>query len=681
MKIVVMLTDEKFPDGVTTGYENPVERLFVPMLRQASSYDVAVGYFTSGWLRDTAEGLAEFAIRGGTSRWIISPCLNRADADAIVSTVPEDSKIEVLRERQLMDMISALKCDSRAELCALIAARVIEFRIAEPKDEGKQGMLHAKIGIATDESQNAIGFSGSYNMTANAKFNWENIEIFRSWEGNEASRIDRLERRFSSLWTNKDPGYETYEPSESLIECIRNEAGPAFDEFILKRKRSERNQPEFRDYQLAAIKAWGENNGRGTYVMATGSGKTITALGTISKLIDKVVHERERPLVIVIILPLKHLLEQWHREAIGFGLDSLKCYENSITWRQKLAERISTLDVTKEGYVVALVTNATFATEHFQGIIGNIEMDFMIIADEAHNLGSSTYLGLLPENANFRLALSATPERHNDTYGTRGLFEYFGHGVIDFGLKDAIDAGYLCPYNYYAHLCPMTEVEYEEYQTISEEISTENAKKRAGSGKSKELLRLEGKRTDLITRVESKLEKLKQLMIKQQGDGGVSHTLVYCGSRRGEDSERHIERTVKLVGSLDVKVRKFTAAESMDDRKEILKLFASGELEAIAAIKCLDEGVDVPQTRVAYILASTRNPREYVQRRGRVLRKSPGKKYAEIHDFLICPPPSRAGKSDLLDREIERATEFADLALNKQECNDGILALTSEMEK
>jgi len=675
-----MLTDEEFPEGVTTGYENPVERLFVPLLRQAATYDVAVGYFTSGWLRDTAEGLAEFAIRGGASRWIISPFLNKEDAEIIVSTVPDEANFELLRERLLVDMIKALKQESRAELCVLIAARVIEFRVAVPKEEGQQGMLHAKIGIATDLSRNSVGFSGSYNMTANAKYNWENIEIFRSWEGNEASRIERLKERFNSLWSNKDPGYETYEPSENLIEYIRTEGGSKVDEFILRKKKRTTTRPVFRDYQLKAIDAWGKNNGRGTYVMATGSGKTITALGTIDKLIEKIVLGKKRPLFIVIILPLKHLLEQWHAEAAVFGLEAIKCYESSVTWSRKLAERLSTLNVTKEGYIAVLVTNATFASDTFQSIIKNIQMDFMLVADEAHNLGSSIYLASLPLNANFRLALSATPERHNDVYGTKSLLDYFGGEVINFGLKDAIDAGYLCQYNYYPHLCPMSESEYDEYLSITEEIRTENLKERIAIGKSKAQLSLEGKRTDLITQVESKLEKLEDLLVIQKRKGGVSHTLIYCGSRRGENSERHIERTVRLVGGLDIKVRKFTATESIDERKEILNLFSSGELEAIAAIKCLDEGVDVPQTKVAYILASTTNPREYVQRRGRVLRKSEGKEFAEIHDFLICPPPSRSEEPDLLYREIVRAKEFAALALNKKVCDSKIEELASGME-
>jgi superfamily II DNA or RNA helicase len=675
-----MLIDEKIPDGITSGYENPVDQLFVPLLRQAETYDVAVGYFTSGWLRDTAEGFAEFALSGGKSRWVVSPSLNKSDAEIIIDTKGGLDGTFVYRERQLFETIRALKEDARKELCSLIGSGCLQFRIAEPKKEGNAGMLHAKIGIATDAAGNSLAFSGSYNLTSNAKFNWENIEIFRSWVNGEENRIKRNRDRFEALWENRDPSYETYAPSKEFTKLIRKEAGKNLDEFILKRKNRLRILPEFRDYQLEAIKNWGKNNGRGTFVMATGSGKTITALGTIQKLIENVVTKKARPLVIVIVLPLKHLLDQWHKEATAFGLDSIKCYEKSSTWTQKLAERLSALSVTKEGYVIALVTNSTFSKSHFQNLLESINSDFLLVADEAHNLGSSTYLDALPDNANFRLALSATPERHNDKFGTKSLFEYFGKEVINFGLEDAIREGFLCPYKYYMHVCPMSDEEYEEYLDISTLIHTEGGRKRKEVGKSKELLRLEGKRTDLITRVESKLEILKEHLILQKGSDGVTHTLVYCGSRRGEDSERHIERTVKLIGGIGVRVRKFTAGESVEERKEILDLFSSGNLEAIAAIKCLDEGVDVPETRVAYILASTTNPREYIQRRGRVLRIAAGKEFAIIHDFLVCPPFNQHGETHLLARELVRAREFSELALNRTVCLTEIEKLESTME-
>ena len=657
----------KLPFSITTGYESPIEDFFVPILKNAVSYDVAVGYFTTGWLRDAAEGFAEFALSGGVSRWVVSPELNSKDAQSIMEPSSTYPKLEDIHERDLFEMIKSLKEDARRELCALIASKVIDFRIAIPR-KNKFSMLHAKLGVAVDKNQNEVAFNGSYNLTVAAKSNWERIDIFKSWDSGDDKRVKDIKTRFEDLWANNDPSYEVFVPSRELGELIKKEAGPQYQNFI-DASRNDELPIKLRWYQEKAIKNWGKNNGQGTFVMATGSGKTITALATIKKLLT-IVSSKNKPLVIVIILPLKHLLDQWYEEAMEFGFAPIKCYESSDIWRQKLAEQMGVLKVTKSGYVMAMVTNSTFGMQSFQDELNKIDEDFLIVADEAHNLGSPTYLDCLPDKANFRLALSATPERHNDEAGTKALFKYFGDPVIEFTLEDAINAKFLSPYKYYPHLCLLSEVEYEEYLELSDLIAEEAENVKDNGERTKEHIRLLGKRTDLISGVESKLEKLEDLLKEQKKDAGVKHTLVYCGSRRGEDSDRHIERTVKLIGKQGIKTRKFTAEESLDDRREILDLFSKGELESIAAIKCLDEGVDVPATRVAYILASTMNPREHIQRRGRVLRKVEGKEFAVIHDFLVAPPSQKYRNHDMVERELDRAKEFSDLALNKKECQN-----------
>lgn len=667
----------ELPISITTGYQNPITEFFVPVLKETDTYDVAVGYFTSGWLRDTSEGFAEFALSGGMSRWVVSPQLDEKDSQSIMESTAIYSELGYTHERQLLDVIKALQVDTRRELCALIAADVLQFRIAIPRNN-KSGMLHAKMGVATDRDCNKVAFSGSYNLTAAAKSNWEHLDVFKSWESGDDKRITILEERFDNLWTDNDPCYEVFVPSVKLATLIKREAGPQLQSYLAARRNDNNEMPiVLRDYQEMAIKNWGENNGRGTFVMATGSGKTITALATIMKLIS-IVRKRKKPLVIVIVLPLKHLLDQWYTEAQEFGFESIKCYESSHVWRSVLAEKMGVLNVTRSGYVMAMVTNRTFAMKHFQSELNKIDKDFLLVADEAHNLGSPTYLSALPKNANFRLALTATPDRYNDEKGTEELYKYFGKPVIEFTLEDAISSGFLCPYEYHPHLCLMSELEYDEYLDLSKLIAFESAKRTVKGERTKEHTRLLGKRADLLSGVESKLDKLEELMLIQRDEVGVSHTLVYCGSRRGEDSERHIERTVKLIGKLGVKTRKFTAEESLEERREILSLFSNGELEAIAAIKCLDEGIDVPATRVAYILASTMNPREYIQRRGRVLRNAEGKVMAVIHDFLVAPPSQRFREDDMVERELDRASEFANLALNKRDVNLVLSKLAEE---
>jgi superfamily II DNA or RNA helicase len=668
------LKETDIPISLNTSRHNPVKQLFIPALKNSTRFDVAVGYFTSGWLKDTAEGIAEFALSGGLSRWVISPELQSGDEEGIViNSINRNYFSARYQERGLLEVINALESDAKGELCALVASGVLEFRIAIPKD-ASQGMFHAKLGVFNDVDGSKLGFSGSYNFTSAAKSNWERIDVYKSWIVGDEQRIVNLDEEFNDLWTNNDPKYVVLTPSSKLINLVKTLADANLLRVLIENKEKKGIDIKLRGYQEDAIKAWG-NKGpgetkscNGTYVMATGSGKTITALATIEKMIAIVVEKRSRPLMIVIVLPLKHLLDQWYREALGFGFESIRCYENSNFWRKSLAESLSNQKTTNSGYVIAMVTNSTFAMKNFQNEIAKINTDFLIVADEAHNLGSATYLKALPENANFRLALSATPDRYNDSAGTKELFNYFGDPVINFSLENAINENFLCPYDYHPHLCPMSELEYEEYIELTDLIREEKIKTDEKGEKTKKLNQLQGKRNDLITGVASKLDILKEQLKKQHADGGVSHTLIYCGMRRGEDELRHIERTVKLIGSVGIKTRKFTADESLDDRREILKLFASGELESIAAIKCLDEGVDIPATRVAYILASTANPREFIQRRGRVLRKSEGKSKAIIHDFMIAPPFRRNEEDDMVERELERGLEFARLALNIDEC-------------
>tara|TARA_R110002094_G_scaffold42357_8_gene54659 strand:+ start:1797 stop:3836 length:2040 start_codon:yes stop_codon:yes gene_type:complete len=672
------LSDHEFPMSVTTGYDNPVDTLFVPMLKRSATFDVAVGYFTSGWLKDTAEGMAEFAVKDGRSRWIVSPELNPED---LLSMKEAMEKGETTRyaEKKIEQVIAQLQENTREELCALIAAGVLEFRIAIPKRG--PGLFHAKFAIATDFSGAKVGCSGSYNFTSAAKSNWEHIDIFKSWHGDGGERIALLEDRFSALWDSCDPNYLALTPSEELLDRIRVAAGSLRYKYRdnVDKEETEQKSVKLRDYQLKAIEAWGNNKGRGTYVMATGSGKTVTALATIQRLEGLIVTRQNGVLVTVIVVPLKHLLDQWYEESKAFGLSPVKCYENSSLWTSNLASKLGAISSIGTGHLVALVTNATLISDNFQRFLDSITDNFLFVADEAHNLGAASYLAALPDNATFRLALSATPQRYNDDFGTDALFDYFGKPVIEFALSDAINAGFLCKYVYIPSLCALSDAEYVEYLELSELIQEESKKSKEKGEKTKEHDRLLGKRADLISGVESKLHTLETQLKEQRSRGEVTHTLVYCGSRKGEDERRHIERTVHMIGSkLDIRVRKFTAAESMDDRRQMLKLFSTGELGLIAAIKCLDEGVDVPATRTAYVLASTTNPREYIQRRGRVLRKYPGKEFAIIYDYLVTPPSGSSVESDLVARELERAWEFAELATNKAECTYLLDSLANE---
>lgn len=298
----------------------------------------------------------------------------------------------------------------------------------------------------------------------------------------------------------------------------------------------------------------------------------------------------------------------------------------------------------------------------------------LLIADEMHNLGAETYKRALPNSARFRLGLSATPIRHGDEEGTKALEAYFGSldkPVFEFSLKDAIERGYLCRYYYHPVLAPLNENEMLEYKELSARIAKASALGQADAdGPCDVLQKLLIARARMVARVQSKLELLEKLL---EGRSDSAYNLVYCGDAHDSD-DRQVNKTLRLVGKhIGMRASRFTAEESASERRVLLERFTRGELQVLIAIRCLDEGVDVPRTETAYILASSTNPRQYIQRRGRVLRRAPGKDTATIFDFVAVPdledlarthPDALQTERGLLRRELVRVNEFAELALN-----------------
>jgi superfamily II DNA or RNA helicase len=324
---------------------------------------------------------------------------------------------------------------------------------------------------------------------------------------------------------------------------------------------------------------------------------------------------------------------------------------------------------------MAIATNATFSSEAFQSALAQMPASTLFIADEMHNLGAPKMRKALPENVKYRLGLSATPDRKHDTDGTAALFDYFGPMVFELGLREAIEMGALTKYRYFPVVVEFDDEELEEYMELSDRIGKRMMMAGDDPDEDEMLMALLIRRARLIASARAKIPKLLQLL----GDKREStHNLVYCGDGRvedeSEDGERQVEATVRALGNeLGMAVNRYTADVDVDRRDDLRDRFASGELNALVAIRCLDEGVDIPETRRAFILASSSNPRQFIQRRGRVLRRSEGKKEAEIYDFIVVPPaplddaPINETEKRLMARELERVIEFAELAVNGPE--------------
>lgn len=445
---------------------------------------------------------------------------------------------------------------------------------------------------------------------------------------------------------------------------------------------------QLRQYQRQAINSWFANNGRGTLKMATGSGKTITALAIACELYQQINLQ-----VLLVVCPYRHLVTQWARECEKFNLQPILAFENLRTWQSQLSTQLYNLQSGSQKFMTVITTNSTLITDGFQSELKYFPPKTLIIGDEAHNLGAPRLEENLPRRVGLRLALSATPERYFDDYGTQSLFDYFGPVLQpEFTLKDAIAQGALVHYLYYPVLVELTDAESLAYLKLTKKIGRsllyrerENGKAENGKAENwedqEDLKPLLMQRARLIGTASNKLTALRELMSNRRE---TTHTLFYCsdGSQTtGQRSSLHqLKAVAKILGvELGYRVSTYTAHTSLKQREILRRQFESGELQGLVAIRCLDEGVDIPAIQTAVILSSSGNPRQFIQRRGRVLRPHIGKQRATIFDMIVLPPDldreTIEVERNLLKKELRRLVEFADLADNAGQARMQLLHL------
>ena len=673
------------PLRMRTTNVDPVSNFFVPVINQSISYDVAVGFFTSAWIRDAAEGIANFACNNGKARWIISPILSKEDFEMLRSSNHEKNAdiLENVITKSFDDLFKELKTNTRNVLSWLIHDKIMEFRIAIPKNELTGGMMHAKMGVFRDKYGNRIGWSGSYNLTSAAASNWEAIEIFCDWKSEDSLiRVDEIVNDFDIMWGGYDKNLAIHKPSEKALEPFISQINFTNRPYIIvKEDKTVLHIParflennKLRDYQELAINSWIKSECRGILAMATGAGKTVTALSAATILANKAT-EKNKKLLIIIAVPYKHLALQWQRDALDFQFKPILCFDNISSWLPDAELEIMKLSAGIINFAMMITVNNTLCKDTFQDLLNRSVSEKLLIADEMHNLGSPEFRKSLNRNINLRLGLSATPIRHGDEDGTQILREYFGETVYEYTLQQAIDSGQLCKYYYYPILCPLNDEEMEKYSTLTNKISRLYAINRNDDEHENTIAKLLIERARLISMIESKTKYLEELLSNRQDS---KFNLIYCGDA-SDTNEKQINKIIALLGNkLKMRANKITAEETPQERKLILNQFADGELQALVAIKCLDEGVDIPRTETAYILSSSTNPRQYIQRRGRVLRKSKGKQFAKIYDFIAIPDllkvPNLSTKAfgverSLIKRELDRINNFSNLALNYGEAN------------
>ena len=679
--------------------DDVVKDFYIPLLKNAVLYQRAVGFFSSSALVMISQGIEGLVQNGGTIQLIASPKLSSSDIEEIRKGYEVRQVIENSLIRELDEIDNPIELEKLSYIAKLVADRVLDIKIAFLTTKNEIAMYHEKMGLITDNEGKTVAFSGSMNESESAfKGNYESFDTFCSWT-NDCERVFKKQMAFKAIWEDYEPGIETldfpvavkqrlYEYNADLRKC-NSKANDSITEIQLESKeKGEIYLPEdfnIREYQYNAIQTWESRGFCGIYDMATGTGKTLTALASVEYLFRK----NNNRLAIVIVCPYQHLVEQWVEDIVRFGIYPIIGYSASSqkNWKKNLEQAVRSFNLKVLDTFCFVTTNASFVTKKVQEQIIQLNEDSLFIVDEAHNMGAANYRKCLPENIEFRLALSATIDRHNDDIGTEALASYFGDKCIEYSLKDAIENQMLTRYFYYPVLTYLDEDELEEYLDLTHQLATAISKKGRELVLSEYAKQLLIKRSRVIAGARSKLPELKKQMETYKDD---KHILVYCGATTIKDADaedmdfgtRQIDFVTNLLGNeLGMRVGRFTSQESAQERAQIRTAFADGEmLQALVAIKCLDEGVNIPSIKTAFILASSTNPKEYIQRRGRVLRKFPGKDYAVIFDFITLPFPVDTlsfqrdevinSTKGLVKREIIRMLDFAEISENPSETYD-----------
>lgn len=667
-----------------------INDFYVPILSNAVMYKRAVGFFNSAALYEMAIGLRHLVEKQGKMELIVSPRLTEEDIQSI--NLGYKTREEVI-ERALLRDFDEPKSKTEFRklnlLANLIAEGILDIKVAFKINANSAGIFHEKIGIVIDSEGNKVAFTGSMNETYSGLLqNYESIDVFCSWRDEDYDRVNIKENAFDNLWDNLDTAMEVIPFPKVAVERLNSYKVEKTKPLCVEIQNEDDSQDVFfkipdnvdlYDYQREAIESWKNNNYCGIFDMATGAGKTFTALGALSALSKNL----NNHIAVVIVAPYQHLVEQWVEDIIQFNVKPIVAYSYpGQKWRKQFSDAVTAYNVGAINNFCVIATNATFSLNDFQSILQKFKKNFAFVVDEAHNFGAVKLSSLLPRKARYRLALSATIERFRDEEGTNKLRKYFGKTCISFSLKEAIQKGFLTSYYYHPIVVYLNADEYEQYQEITKTIIRNGGASQENIDKNPYIEMLLIKRARIISGCKEKVPKLVEVMKPYRTD---NYILVYCGATKydndssdlkDDDEVRQIEEVNKrLYYELGMKVHKFTSEESKEERDEIKRMFASGtELQVITAIKCLDEGVNIPSIKKAFILASSTNPKEYIQRRGRVLRRAKGKEYAEIFDFITLPRPLEEVQFcseeelscdlSLVRKEFLRMIDFAETARN-----------------
>jgi superfamily II DNA or RNA helicase len=655
---------------------------YLPCMAAATEYDRISGYFGSTIYIIAWGALKQFISNGGRMRIACSPYVSDADARALsegYSARNNAKLIESLREEVDALFQSPILSAPTRLLACLVAEGIIDVKVAVPADylsPDARRLFHDKVGVFRNAEGDLVGFRGSMNETFKglaSDGNIESIDVFPSWlDSRDRERVNSAVEFFDRLWRKESPDIAVFDFPDEIIEALRERAKGSdwktlLDEIDATEKASNKWKPSKRpggkkprEHQTEALENWLKNERRGVLEHATGSGKTFTAICAIYDALNR----GETPLILV---PSRELLRQWKTELDDALAESLPrylmCGDGNIRWRDSGMLHSWTAKSAVDDRRIIIATMDTAAMPEFIEAITQGSHIFLV-ADEVHRLGSEHRRRIFNLDTGARLGLSATPHRYGDPVGTEAILTYFS-GIVPppFTLSDAIAAGVLTRYFYHPQKLSLTTTEQDEWNEITEDVrkivarSGRNSDDFASFAMTSRLKHLLIARARIVKNAAGKVPLALSILRNhfRKGDKWI----VYC------DNINQLKEILRAARAAGFDAYEYYA-DMVGDREMTLYYFgANGGV--LVSIRCLDEGVDIPSTTHALILASSQNPREFIQRRGRVLRAFPGKHFAHLYDAIAMPvmddDESERGLS-IISTELSRAIKFGANAEN-----------------
>lgn len=636
------------------GDENIAKSFLVPALKCTKCYQRSVGFFSSSVLEPIMDGVVALFRNGGQIQLIASPRLSEEDIDAIRKGYQK--REELIRNAFSKDFEAGIEPFDDAKLrllVDLIAKGTLDIKIAVTDSSG---MYHDKFGILEDFNGDAVVFYGSANSSINGyQNNYEKIRTVKSWIPSDAESVADECAEFQALWNGTHPFVNVYSYQESakahLLKTLEKRAQNT--------KQINGAEPiELRDYQKKAIQAWQENNYRGFYVMATGTGKTWTAIFSAREL------TKNHPAMVVICAPYKHLVRQWKDDVEKAFPDAkiIMVSSENPQWEQQISHEIIRKRYSPNTQIIIISTIVSFNKPRFMAAISKSKEEKLLIVDEAHRFTDRSEE--LKKIFRYMLGLSATPFSGSSAQRGLELMQFFGGQVFNLPIEDALERGFLVPYRYYPIYLSATEEEESIFRYHTQKILSCFRNNRCINPD--QLVKSLRNRLRVISMAEEKQTMIDQIINRVTEK---DHFVVYCGDGKLFDQNsgeelRHIQSIKRVLTAHGFKSSQFTASENMTDRMELVDAFNKGEISALAAIRCLDEGINIPSIKSALILSSNDDYREFVQRRGRILRKYGTKQVANIYDVIVLPSGDLQAWAKI---ELRRFREYARLALNWDE--------------